>query len=262
MPNSFCFTGTGGSMGVPVIGCKCDVCHSCNKKNKRLRTAGILKVNNKTFVLDTGPDFRQQALRANLDHIDGVLLTHAHADHIAGMDDLRIFHFTQKESIPVLASSSTWKDVQKVYSYFFPPFTGDTSKSQKLEGTILADTFGSIEFLGEAFTYMSYYQAGMQVLGYRWKDFAYVTDVYDPSDSVFESLKGVKTLVISALRWTHSPVHLTVPEAIEFAKKVGADKTYITHIAHDLAHDETNRKLDELLPGKIELAYDGLEINI
>lgn len=256
MKGTFLFLGSGASMGVPVIGCKCTVCQSEVSSNKRLRPAGLLKVAGKSFLIDVGPDFREQALKYHIDHLDGLLLTHVHFDHIAGIDDLRIFYFLKKKAIPCLLSPETLEELKIRYHYLFRPIGEITTVSAQLEFQMLEEDFGDVEFEGVKMQNLTFFQSNMKVTGFRVGDFSYVTDIREYSDEVFVILKGVKKLVLSALRHRPSPVHLSIEEGIEFARKVGAEKTWFTHIAHDLDHEETNRAL----PPDIRLGADGLEI--
>ncbi len=248
MKVSFLFLGTGGSMGVPLVGCSCAVCSSSSPFNKRLRPAGLIRVGEKNYLIDAGPDFRQQALNIKLSRLDGVLLTHAHYDHIGGLDDLRIFFFKQKKKVSCLLSKETLEEIQTRFHYLDKQF-----EFQLLEGD-----FGRALFEGLEIEFVSYLQAGMKVNGYRIGNFAYISDIREFSEDIIEKLIGIETLVISALRLEASHVHFSVDEAILFARKVGAKKTYFTHISHDLEHEKTNA----MLPKDIKLGFDGLEIPI
>jgi len=245
-------TGTGGSMGIPMLGCSCSVCQSSDPRNQRLRTAALLEWEGRRAAIDVGPDFRQQMLRAGIDHLDGVILTHAHYDHIGGIDELRAYYFRHHESIPCLLSQETADDIQKRYDYLFrrrAPY-----ETPHLALKVIGDEpMGSTQFLGRMVEYVTYYQAGMRVLGFRFGRLAYLTDLYAPTEEIVGALKGVETLVVSALRDTPSPVHLTFDEAIHFSERVGAKQTLFTHIAHESSHDQC-------LPAGISMAYDGLEI--
>lgn len=247
MPGRFLFLGSGGSMGVPVIACTCAVCTSNSPSNKRLRSSGLLQVGGKTILIDAGPDFREQALKYHVNHLDGILLTHTHFDHIGGIDDLRVYYFMLHQRLPCLLSQETFDELKIRYHYLM-----DT----QLDFQILKDDFGKVDFQGIPLCYFSYSQAGMKVTGYRVGTFAYVSDIRKYSDEVLEALQGVEILVLSALRFSASEMHFSVDEAIAFARKVGAKKTWLTHIAHDLDHEKTN----ELLPPDIRMGYDGLEI--
>jgi len=254
----FLFTGTGGSMGVPVIGCHCPVCTSPVKENKRLRSAGFLYVQDKVIAIDAGPDFRTQCLRYGIEDIDGIFVTHTHADHINGLDDVRIFHFRKKAPIPLMLSEVSTEDIEARFHYFFPPFKGDMSQSKKIDLQIVDKDFGDVEFLGIPFKVVTYYQAGMKITGFRYKSFAYITDIQTYSDEIYEHLQGLDTLVLSALRWTPSLVHFTIDDALTFIDKVKPKKALLTHIAHDLEHHDTL----ERLPDHVRVAYDGLEVPI
>lgn len=253
----FLFLGTGASMGIPVIGCTCRVCSSLASQNKRLRPSGLIEARGKRFLIDVGPDFREQALKFGITHLDGLLLTHVHFDHIAGIDDLRAFYFIHKTKIPCLLSKETLEDLKIRYHYLFRPMAEHTTMSAQIEFEPLETDFGEVDFQGIRIKYMSYFQGKTKVTGFRLGDFAYVSDIRTYTDELIDSLKGVNTLVVSALRERLSPVHFSVNEAVEFAQKIGAKKTYFTHIAHELDHVETNKKL----PPGIELGYDGQQFH-
>lgn len=252
------FLGTGASMGVPVVGCSCHVCKSTSPNNKRLRPSVLLHIAGKRFLIDCGPDFREQALRIGLESIDGILLTHAHNDHTAGLDDLRSFYLREKKKIPLLLSIKSLEDVQRRFHYLFDPLNKETSPGigahfavQLLEGNE-----GETVFQGVSIRYFSYEQMGMQVNGFRIGNLAYVSDIRQYPQTIFESLQGVDTLVLSALRFTPSLMHFSVDEAIDFTSCVAPKRTFLMHISHELDHDSTN----VYLPDGIKLAYDGLEL--
>lgn len=221
-----------------------------------MRPSVLLSVGPKRYLIDAGPDFRTQALHYGIDHLDGVLLTHTHYDHIGGLDELRVFYFFHKKRIPILSSIETYDELRFRFHYLFKTKQADGSLQSQFDFQILEEDFGKTHFQGLLVHYMTYTQANMKVTGFRFKDLAYVSDIRDYSDRVIETLKGVKTLVLSALRYTPTEVHFSIDEAIAFSKKVGAEKTLLTHIAHDLDHDQTNQKL----PATIRLAHDGLEV--
>jgi phosphoribosyl 1,2-cyclic phosphate phosphodiesterase len=256
MQDRFLFLGTGASMGVPVIGCRCTVCSSFSSFNKRLRPSGLLHIKGKTFLIDVGPDFRMQALKYNVEHIDGILLTHTHFDHVAGIDDLRAFYFMQKKRLPCLLSKETFEELKLRYHYLMRPLQDGHSVSAQLDFYVIEEDFGSLNFIDVDWNYVSYQQAGMKITGYRLDRFAYISDIRTYTQTLIDTLKGVNVLVISALRQVPSEMHFSLEEAIAFARKVGAKKTWLTHIAHDLDHELTNRSL----PSDIRLSYDGLEI--
>ncbi|MBA2727883.1 MAG: MBL fold metallo-hydrolase [Parachlamydiaceae bacterium] len=249
------FLGTGGSMGVPVIACQCQVCTSLDPHNQRLRPSVLIKTDLQTILIDSSPDFRTQALRAKIQNIDNVIFTHAHHDHTAGVDDLRIFTLRNNFKMPCLLSQETLRDLQKRFYYIFEEIVGKPKFTTNLEITLLPEVEGEIAFAGLNIRSFTYRQCGMAVNGLRFGNFAFLTDIKEYDPEIFNFLKGVKILVISALRFTPSIFHLTVDEAIEFAAKVGAEKVWLTHIAHELDHEKTNA----YLPEHIRLSYDGLE---
>lgn len=252
----FLFLGTGASMGVPLVGCDCAVCQSPDPHNKRLRPSGLVQVKDRVLLIDPGPDFREQALRANVEHVDGVIITHTHYDHIGGMDDLRIFFFRQGQPLPCLLSKGSLKDVKDRMAYLFEERTHGQNITAQFDFQVLGAAQGEEDFLGVHLNYLTYRQGTMLVNGFRFGDFAYCSDICDYRDDIFEQLRGLDTLVISALRHEPSHVHFTVAEALAFAEKVGARMTWLTHVAHDLDHKTTNAAL----PDNVQLAHDGLEV--
>jgi phosphoribosyl 1,2-cyclic phosphate phosphodiesterase len=256
MKGSFLFLGTGASTGVPKIGCKCAVCTSKDPRNQRLRPAGLLKVGGKTILIDVGPDFRQQALKAGIEDLDGLMLTHTHFDHIAGIDELRVFNFRHKKPFPILLSKESSDDLHKRYYYLFRERKEGDSLAVSLDCRVLPSESGEIEFLGIPVRYVSYSQASMKVNGFRIGSFAYVSDIREHSDEIFSALKGVDSLVLSALRDGPSPVHLSLTEAAAFAKKVGAKRTWLTHLSHSIDYETVSAKL----PQGMQLGLDGLSL--
>lgn len=252
------FTGTGSSLGIPVIGCPCERCQSHDPKNKRFRSSLYLNIGGKLIVIDAGPDFKAQALRFSINHLDGVIFTHAHQDHTGGVDDLRIYHYRNKGPLPCLVSRPTAEDLKHRFYFMFKEQPFEPVKSNRLELNILEERSGNVDFLGIPIRYFSYEQVGMQVMGLRIGSFAYVTDIREYTPDVFEELKGVKTLVLSALKFTPSHMHFTIDEAVEFIEKIKPERAYLTHIAHELDHEKTNA----YLPPPIQLAYDGLKIEL
>lgn len=257
MRGTFTFLGTGGSAGVPIIGCTCDVCTSSSPYNRRLRTSGLLNIDGKTMILDVGPDFRTQALRLPIRSLDAVLLTHSHFDHIGGIDDLRPFNFFQKKQIPCLLSRDTFEELKIRYHYLIHPSQSGKTLSAQLEFHLLEKEFGRVHFMGIDWDVVTYAQAGMKVTGYRVGSFAYISDIRDYDETLFASLQGVETLILSALRLVPSEVHFSLDEAIAFAERVGARQTYLTHMTHELDYE----KLSPKLPPRIQMGYDGLMVN-
>ena len=251
------FLGTGASTGIPVIGCDCSVCTSSNAKNERMRPSLFVEVNNKKLLIDVGPDFRPQALKYHINDIDGVLLTHAHYDHIGGVDDLRILYFMKQHPIPCLLSKECFQEVKSRYEHLFRRATKKTSLSVQFDFTLVEEDAGVVEFVGIKVGYFTYMQGNTKVLGYRIGDLAYITDIKDYEESIFTNLLGVKTLIISALREKISPVQFNFEEARALAEKAKVEKVYITHIAHETDHEKDGKKL----PANMQFAFDGLKID-
>lgn len=244
-------------MGVPVIGCRCSVCLSSSPKDRRLRSSGLLTIHRKKILFDCGPDFRQQALLAGIGDIDGVVITHAHYDHIAGVDELRAYSMKREAPIPCLLSQESADDLTTRFDYLFQKRETESFVA-KMELQVLPAERGELFFEGVKFRYFTYKQAKMAVNGFRVENFAYVTDISTYPPTIYDELEGVDELVLSALRFTPSPLHFTVDQAVDFAHKVGAKRCWLTHIAHDLQHERTNA----YLPPNVRMAYDGLEIDI
>ncbi len=257
MKGQLLFLGTGGSSGVPIIGCHCKVCSSPLSVNQRLRSSALLRVDEKQILVDAGPDFRFQALEHRIEQLDGVILTHAHFDHIGGLDDLRIFFLRQSKPLPCLLSLQTYEEIAMRYSYLFRPQLSEESIKVQFDFHLLKEDFGLYNFLGLRFICVSYFQAGVKVLGFRLGDLAYISDIREFSPRVIEELYGVDQLVVSALRKNPSYMHFNLEEAVDFSQQVGARQTWITHISHELEHISTSREL----PSNVALAYDGLTID-
>jgi phosphoribosyl 1,2-cyclic phosphate phosphodiesterase len=258
MQGKLLFLGTGGSLGIPMIGCDCDVCQSPSPFNKRLRSSALIEIKSKRILIDAGPDFRTQALNYRIDSLSGVLLTHAHADHIGGLDDLRAYYFLNKQKIPCLLSQETFEEVKLRYHYMLAPLKSGKSVSAQIDFKLFEEDFGEAEIGGIKFRYLSYLQSGMKVTGFRFGNLAYVSDIRQYSDRVFDVLQGVDTLILSALRNAPSVMHFSIEEAIAFARRTRAKKTYLTHVAHELEHAAANA----LLPPDVAMSYDGLSIPI
>lgn len=243
-------------MGTPVIGCTCAVCTSTNLRNMRLRSSVLCTIDNQRILIDCGPDFKEQALKNKITEIDGVIFTHAHNDHTAGIDELRIFCLRTGKPIPCLLSTDTAQNLKIRFNYIFEerePYAGLIARFGMQE---FERDRGQVVFQGMRIGYFSYRQLGMRVDGLRFGNLAYVSDIKDYPETIFEDLKGVKTLVLSALRFQSTKMHFSVDDAIAFSKKVGAERTWLIHVSHDLDYDEGN----EYLPDNIEMAYDGLQL--
>lgn len=257
MEGTFLFLGTGASTGIPVIGCHCPVCLSHSARNRRLRPSGLIRIGSNVFLIDCGPDFRQQALLHNIERLDALLLTHTHYDHIAGIDELRAYYIRDKKPMLCLLSRESLNEIQKRYDYLFLQRGHDSMRTAQFQFQALEDV-GSAAIEEIPFDYFSFVQRGMKVLGFRFGNFAYVTDIREYGDEVFSVLKGVQKLILGAISTKPSRAHFSVDEAVKFAHKTGAQNAWLTHIAHYVDHDAIER----LLPPEIRLGYDGLEIDI
>lgn len=258
MNGTLLLLGTGGSMGIPVMACDCSVCLSTLPENKRFRPSALVRMNHKQFLIDAGPELRIQALKYGIDHLDGVLFTHSHHDHTAGIDDLRAFAFKNKKQLPALLSKETAEDLKTRYYYIFNEKLSPARLVTRIQMQLLESTRGEVIFEGVPIRYVTYEQTGMLVNGFIIGTVAYFSDIRHYPDTIFDDLKGVKTLIISALRYTSSPAHFTVDEAVDFAQASGVEKTWLTHISHDLDHEKTNA----YLPLSVRMAYDGLQIDL
>lgn len=249
------FLGTGTSQGIPVIGCKCVVCQSADKKDQRLRVSVWVKTADKSIVIDSGPDFRYQMLRAGVDDLDAILYTHEHKDHVAGLDDIRPYNYILKKRIDIYATERVQEALKREFQYIFADTKYHGLPQIDLH-TITNEPFAIGENTIVPFEVMHY---KLPILGYRIGDFTYITDAKTISEASLEKIKGTKVLVLNALQKEDHISHLTFSEAIELANKVGAEMTYFTHISHNLGlHAEVSKEL----PAHIKLAYDGLTIEL
>jgi phosphoribosyl 1,2-cyclic phosphate phosphodiesterase len=202
-----------------------------------------------------GPDFRQQALRTNLTHIDGLLLTHTHFDHIAGIDELRVLNFWQKKPIRCLLSQESFAEMQIRYHYLFKPHEEGGSRTAQIDCQILPGHSGTVEFVGQPISFISYRQGGMKVNGFRFGNFAYISDIRDHGEDIFPFLEGVDFLVLSALRLEPSRAHFSLEEAAQFAHKAKVKKTWLTHLSHNVDYESACK----LLPPDVRPGFDGFE---
>lgn len=209
----------------------------------------------KKLLLDVAPDFRQMALNYNISYIDGLIITHAHYDHIGGLDELRVFFLKNKKPIPCLLSESSFQELKNRYGYLFKT-KNKTSLSVELDFKMLKGQFGKVSFVDTQISYFSYFQKSTEVTGFKIGNLAYVTDIKEYDEELFKALEGVDILILSALREGLSPVHFNFSTAIEFAQKTKAKQVYFTHIAHETDHKQASR----LMPPQMQIAYDGLEI--
>lgn len=248
------FLGTGTSQGVPVIGCECPVCISEETKNKRLRSSALIRILNKNILIDTGPDLRQQALKNKINKIDYVLYTHAHRDHVSGIDELRSFNFIQKKEIKAFGNIELVNQLKKDYSYIFSDFKYPGLPEVELYKVEKNFFIEEIEIIP-----INVKHHKLNILGYRIGNFTYITDAKTISDDELKKINGSQILVINCLQIKEHLSHLNISEVLSLIRKIKVDKVYLTHISHNLGlHHEINKKL----PENVELAYDNLEINL
>jgi phosphoribosyl 1,2-cyclic phosphate phosphodiesterase len=250
--------GSGTSMGVPSLGCHCRVCESRDSHDKRLRSSVLLSRDGRNAVIDTTPDFRQQALRARMDRLDAVVLTHAHADHIQGFDDIRPFTLRQKAEIPVYGTEETFRVLRRAFSYVFD----DQPKLSTVPSVSLHVIEGPFELLGVPFVPVPLVHGDMTVLGFRFGSSAYLTDFSSVPQTSLPLLDGLDDLILDALRDEPHPMHQTVEQALALVSRLKPRRAWFTHIAHELAHEETNERLRTKGLSNVQLAYDGLEIQV
>ena len=252
----FTFLGTGTSMGVPVIACECEVCQSLDYRDQRLRTSGLIETEYGSYVIDTGPDFRQQMLRERVKSVDAILFTHEHKDHVAGLDDVRAYNFIQKKDMPIYAEERVLAQIKNEFAYAFAEkkYPGVPSMEP-----IVIDHVNSFKIGEDTITPISVLHYKLPVIGFRINDFAYITDANFISKEEKAKLKGVKVLVLNALQKEKHISHYNLDEAIEVIEELKPEKAYLTHIGHRMG---LHKEVEKELPENIYLAYDGLQIEV
>ncbi len=251
------FLGTGTSMGVPTLGCPCDVCHSSDPRNDRMRSSIALRFAGKAVLIDTGPDFRTQALRASVSQVDAVLYTHGHADHVLGFDDLRPLTFGKPGRLPLYADDPTADTIERIFDYTFTKRDRYPTSARVDLHRLSSEPGTSLQIFGACFERIPVIHGRNTIAGYRFGRAAYLTDMSDIPEASFDRLRGLDIVVLDALRREPHPSHSHLDNSVALAARIGAKKTYFTHISHDLDHEPTEQNL----PPNVHLAYDGLRLN-
>ncbi len=249
------FLGTGTSTGVPSIGCECETCVSADPRDKRLRVSILIEHGGQTVLVDTSSDFRQQALRQKIRWLDAILITHCHADHIFGLDDIRPLNF-RHGALGVYANERAWKDIRRIFQYVFEPSYIGGGLPQVVPHTVVN---GAPFCIGPDLrvTPLEVIHGRLPVMAYRFNDFAYATDLSEIPPATIEGLRGLDVLVLDCLRFKPHPTHLWLERALEYISEIKPRRAYLTHLAHDVMHARDSAKL----PDGVEFAYDGLVIS-
>jgi phosphoribosyl 1,2-cyclic phosphate phosphodiesterase len=248
--------GTGTSHGVPMIGCDCAVCTSDDPRDKRTRPSAHLRFENVELLIDTAPELRLQCIANDIKRVDAVLFTHHHADHVAGLDDLRRFNWLMQKAVPLYGTRRTLENLRRMFAYAFEHAPDSPHSRPSIELHEIDEQ--PFEYRGVSVLPSPLLHGKMPVFGFRFGRFAYCTDCSFIPEESFERLRGVEVLVLSALRKSPHPAHFTIEQAVEAAKRIGAERTYFTHMTHQLGHEETNREL----PDGVRLGHDGLRIEM
>jgi len=252
MPAEIVILGSGTSMGVPTLGCTCRVCTSSDPRDKRTRPSIAVRYADHCVLIDSGPDFRQQMLREGLTRVDAVLYTHAHADHILGLDDLRPLSFQREEKIPLFADDATAAVLQRIFEYTF-----SSTNSYPFKARVSLESLRAITPLfGLDFVRVPLLHGQLETSGFRFGSAAYLTDMHDIPESSYSLLRDLDILILDALRITPHSSHANVEQALRLAERVSAKQTYFTHMAHEILHAE----VEAALPKGVRLAYDGLRL--
>lgn len=249
--------GSGTSQGVPVIACTCEVCRSLDWRDQRLRVSVYIEIEDRHFVIDTGPDFRTQMLRHNISKLDAVLFTHEHKDHTAGMDDLRSFNFKLEKDIPIYARQSVMEQLKQEFAYIFVAKEKKYPGVLNIEENIIENKIFEVNGIDIQPIEGLHYK--LPVFGFRIKDFIYLTDVNFVSEIEKQKMKNVKVLIIGALQKEEHISHFNLNQALDFVKEIQPERAYLTHISHKMG---CYLSIQKELPENVFLAYDGMEINI
>jgi phosphoribosyl 1,2-cyclic phosphate phosphodiesterase len=252
MKASLTVLGSGTSMGVPTIGCGCEVCRSSNPRDNRTRPSVLVEYAGHVVVIDTTPDFRTQALREGINQVDAVFYTHAHADHILGLDDLRPLSFLRPGKIPLYAREDTAEVIRRIFRYIFD----GKYKFGGLAQVELNVIDGPVELFGASFVPLTVIHGDAEIFGYRFGSCAYLTDFSSIPDETFPKLENLDVLFLDGLRHTPHPTHSTVENSLRIVDRVKPQRAFFTHIAHDLPHRATN----DSLPPNVQLSYDGMKL--
>ncbi|HEX8532407.1 MAG TPA: MBL fold metallo-hydrolase [Cytophagales bacterium] len=249
------FLGTGTSQGVPVIACECEVCRSLDFRDKRLRVSVHLQMGDKSLVIDSGPDFRQQMLRERIKTLDALLFTHEHKDHTAGLDDIRAFNFFQGKAMPVYGRPTVLEQLKREFAYVFsgPQYPG----IPQVELQPIDNAPFVVEGIEVIPVEVMHYR--LPVYGFRIGDFSYITDANAIADAELEKIKGSRVIVLNALRREPHISHFTLDQAVELLRELQPEKGFLTHISHQMGR---HAEVDKLLPPNVHLAFDGLKIEL
>jgi phosphoribosyl 1,2-cyclic phosphate phosphodiesterase len=259
MQSTLTFLGSGTSMGVPTLGCPCDVCADAilpGSRNRRTRPSLRLDYNNHTVLIDTGPDFHAQAIREGLRSVDAVLYTHGHADHVLGMDDLRPLSFNKPEGMPLYADDATAQIIERVFEYTFRKVDRYPTSARVTIHRLDETPGAAVDLFGAKFIRIPVTHGRQTISGFRFGTAAYLTDMSDIPQESIPLLQDLDILILDALRREPHPSHSHLDRSLDFVKQLKPRRAFFTHISHDLDHDSTN----EMLPPNAQLAYDGLKL--
>ncbi len=244
--------GSGTSMGVPTIGCNCKVCTSSDAHDRRTRPSVMLEYGGHIVLIDSTPDFREQALREKIARLDAVLYTHAHADHILGLDDLRPLTFKREQKLPLYADDNTAKIIERMFAYVFDPHSTYSTRPQ----VTLHRLNGALDLFGAKFQPLKVLHGESEITAYRFGTAAYLTDFSTIPDATMNALRGLDVLFLDALRRRPHPTHSSLDESLKVVEKLAPQRAFFVHMSHELGHEETNASL----PSHIRLAHDGLKL--